>query len=256
MVMFTVLFVLFGILMLIAAGVLVYFRRRQLRKVELMRRVETSSATEVAGVSPGTLVEVKGTLRCESPLTSEMAGQTCAYYHSRVLREYTETERDSDGDLKTVRREETIASNEQFAPFALEDESGAVGVRGEGAEVDALQVLNRFDEETGGGGAITLGGVTISLGGGERTLGYRYLENILPVDRPVYVLGVVQADGQIGAPAEGDGEKRFFITYRSEEQLEKKYKRDALVLGLIALGLSVGGVLFLAIGVAAAVGVI
>ena len=152
MVMFTVLFVLFvlfGILMLIAAGVLIYFRRLKLRKVELMRRVETSSAAEVAGVSPGTLVEAKGTLRCESPLTSEMAGQTCAYYHSRVLREYTETERDSDGDLRTVRREETIASNEQFAPFAVEDESGAVGVRGEGAEVDALQTLNRFDEETG-----------------------------------------------------------------------------------------------------------
>ena len=108
----------------------------------------------------------------------------------------------------------------------------------------------------GGGGAITLGGVTVNLGGGERTLGYRYLENILPVDRPVYVLGVVQADGQIGAPAGGDGERRFFITYRSEEQLEKKYKRDALVLGLIALGLFLGGVLFSAIGVAAAVGVI
>ena len=152
MVMFTVIFALFGILMLIAAGVLIYFRRRQLRKVELMRGVETSTAAQVAGVSPGTLVEVKGTLRCESPLTSEMAGQTCAYYHSRVLREYTETERDSDGDLRTVRRSETIASNEQFAPFAVEDEWGAVGVRGEGAEVDAQQVLNRFDEEMGGRG--------------------------------------------------------------------------------------------------------
>ena len=71
-----------GILMWVIVGVLIYIRRRQLRKAELMRRVDTSSAAQVAGVSPGTLVEVKGTLRCESPLTSEMAGQSCAYYLS------------------------------------------------------------------------------------------------------------------------------------------------------------------------------
>jgi hypothetical protein len=256
MVWFTLVFSGFGILMWVAVGVLLYFRRRQLRKVDLMRRVETSSAAEVAGASPGTLVEVKGTLRCESPLRSEMAGQRCAYYLSEVLREYTETERDAQGDLRTVRRAETIASNERFAPFAVEDGSGGVGVRAQGAEIDALEVLNRFDEDTGGGGSVTLGGVTVNLGGGERTLGYRYRENILAVDRPVYVLGSVREDGQIGAPAEGSGERQFLITYRSEEHLEKKYKRDALVLGLVALGLFLFGAIFLAIGVAAATGVI
>jgi hypothetical protein len=147
MVWFTLVFSGFGILMWVAVGVLLYFRRRQLRKVDLMRRVETSSAAEVAGASPGTLVEVKGTLRCESPLRSEMAGQRCAYYLSEVLREYTETERDAQGDLRTVRRAETIASNERFAPFAVEDGSGGVGVRAQGAEIDALEVLNRFDED-------------------------------------------------------------------------------------------------------------
>lgn len=52
-------------------------------------------------------------------------------------------------------------------------------------------------------------------------------ESILPVDAPVYVLGAVQEDGEIGAPP-GDEEGRFLIIYRSEEQLEKKFRRDAL----------------------------
>jgi E3 ubiquitin ligase len=249
-------FLFFGILAWVATGVLLYFWRKTLRKTELMRRVKTSAVAEVTDVAPGAVVEVKGTLRCESPLESEMAGRTCAYYLSRVLREYEETERDPDGDLKTRRRSETVASNEQFAPFAVEDESGAVGVRAEGAEVDALEVVNRFERDTGGGTSITLGGFTVNLGGGERTIGYRYVESVLPVDGPVYVLGAVQEDGEIGAPRPGDEESRFLISYRSEEELEKKFKRDALWLGLAALGLFLFGAIFAAVGVAAATGFI
>jgi hypothetical protein len=147
-----------------------------------------------------------------------------------------------------------VASNERFAPFAVEDESGVVGVRGEGTEVDALEVMNRFERDTGGAGSITLGGLTVNLGGGDRTIGYRYVEKVLPVDSPVYVLGAAQEDGQVGAPPEEGEETRFLISYRSEEQLEKKYKRDALWQGLIAVGLFLFGLIFLAVGVGVAVG--
>ena len=161
-----IIFLLFGVLAWVAVGVLLYFRRKTLGKTEAMRRVETSTATEATGMAPGTPVEVKGNLRCESPLESEMAGQTCAYYLSQVIREYQETHRDADGDLETRRRSEVMASNERFAPFAVEDGSGAIGVRGEGAEVDALEVMNRFERDTGGAGSVTLGWLTVNLGGG------------------------------------------------------------------------------------------
>ena len=169
MILMTLIFSLFGIVAWVIAGVLLYFRRKTLAKTKLMRGVQTSPASEVSATAPGTLVEVKGTLRCEEPLTSEMAEKTCAYYLSQVVRVYEVTDRDSDGDSRTSRRSEVVASNERFAPFVVEDESGAVGVRGEGAEVDALEVMNRFERETGGAGTITLGGVTVNLGGGART---------------------------------------------------------------------------------------
>lgn len=251
-----VIFSIVGIGVWVAAVVLLFFRRKTLRKVELMHSVETSAASDVSGMSPGTLVEVKGTLRCESPLKSEMAGQTCAYYRSQVIREYEETDRDADGDLQTRRRSEVVASNERFAPFVVENGSGAVGVRGEGAEVDALEVMNRFEGDTGGAGSITLGGLTVNLGGGPRTVGYRYVESVLPVDSPAYVLGAVQADRQVGAPTGEDGQSRFLISYRSEEQLENKLKRDALWQGLIAVGLFLFGLIFLAVGMGVAVGLL
>ena len=212
-----------------------------------MSRVETSQADSVAGLDPGTPVEVKGTLRCEEPLTSEMSGHECAYYRSEVVREYLERDHDDD-DIGSDRRSETVASSELFAPFAVEDGTGIVGVRGEGAEVDAVEVMNRFEKDPGRG--ITIGGVTVNLGGGERTLGYRYVESILRLDEPVYVLGAAHADGQIGPPDEGD-DHRFLISHRSEEQLEKKYRRDALWLGLIALFLFLFGAVFVVIGAGA-----
>ncbi len=250
-----IVFLAFGVLAWVAVGVLLFFRRKTLAKTEVMRRVDTSAARDAAGAAPGTLVEVKGDLRCESPLQSEMAGQPCAYYLSQVIREYQETEREADGDLETRRRSEVVASNERFAPFAVEDGSGAIGVRGEGAEVDAVEIMNRFERDTGGAGSVTLGGLTVNLGERERTIGYRHVESVLPVDAPVYVLGIVQEDGQLGAPPPGGEGERFLISYRSEEQLERKFKRDALMLGLIALGLFVFGAIFVAVGTAAALGV-
>jgi hypothetical protein len=127
---------------------------------------------------------VKGTLRCESPLKSEIASERCAYYASRVNREYMERDY-GDDDAGSDRRSEVVVHYEQFVPFSVEDASGTVAVNAEGAEMDARQVVSRFERNTRSEGlSISLGSATINLGGGERTLGYRYTESILPVDAP------------------------------------------------------------------------
>jgi hypothetical protein len=215
----------------------------------LMGQTETSNASDVPGLAPGTLVEIKGTLRCEEPLTSEMASERCAYYSSKVVREYLEEDYDDD-DVGSDRRSEVVAQNEQFAPFTVEDETGSVPVNAEGAEVDARQVVNRFERNTGGDGpSISLGGATIRLGGGERTLGYRYTESILPVDTPVYVLGTVQEDGGIGAPPPGEEGQRFVVSHRSEEALGQSLGKTVLWLGVGGIAALVVGLILLVVGI-------
>src|SRR5215212_9184106 len=194
----------FAVLFLVAGGVLLYFRNRTKRKSALMSQTETSNASDVSGITPGTLVAVKGTRRCDEPLTSEMAEKTCADYSSTVTREYLRPDYDDDdNDVGSARRTEIIAQNVQFAPFVVEDDGGSVAVDAEDAEVDARQVMNRFARNTGNEGTFSLGGVSINLSGGERTIGYRYTESILPVDESVYVLGTVQEGGGIGASYSG-----------------------------------------------------
>src|SRR5918998_319981 len=239
----------FAILFLVAGGVLLYFRNRTRQKSAVMSQTETSKSSEVAGITPGTLVEVKGTLRCEEPLTSEMAGRTCAYYSSTVTREYLRPDHDDDNDVGSDRRTEIIAQNVQFAPFMVEDESGFVGVHAEGAEVDARQVVNRFDRNVGNEGTFSLGGMTVNLGGGERTIGYRYTEAILPVDESVYVLGAVQEGGTIGAPRSGEKDHRFVVSHRSEEAHTQSLGKTALWLGVGGAASLVLGVVLLVIGI-------
>src|SRR5215204_243404 len=244
---------LFAVIFLVAGGVLLYFRNRNKQKSALMSQTETSAATDVSGLAPGTLVEVKGTLRCEEPLTSEMAEKSCAYYSSKVMREYMERDYD-DNNVGSDRRSEVVAQNEQFAPFVVEDDSGTVAVNAEGAEVDAKQVVNRFDRNTGNEGSFSLGGVSINLSGGERTIGYRYTESILPVDASVYVLGTVQEDGGIGAAQSGEEGRRFVVSHRSEEALGQSLGKTTLWLGLGGIGALVLGVILLVIGIVVLVG--
>ena len=244
---------LFAVIFVVAGIALLYFRNKNKQKAALMGQTETSGASDVSGLAPGTLVEVKGTLRCEEPLSSEMAGEKCAYYSSKVIREYMERDYDDD-DVGSDRRSEVVAHNEQFAPFVVEDSTGTVAVNAEGAEMDAKQVVNRFERNTGSEGpSISLGGTTIHLGGGERTLGYRYTETILPVDAPVYVLGTVQQGGGIGTPS-GDEEHRFVVSHRSEEALGQSLGKTVLWLGVGGIASIAVGVVLLAVGIFVLVG--
>jgi E3 Ubiquitin ligase len=244
---------LFAVIFVVAGIVLLYFRNKNKQKAALMGQTQTSSASDVSGLAPDTLVEVKGTLRCEEPLSSEMAGEKCAYYSSKVIREYMERDYDDD-DVGSDRRSEVVAHNEQFAPFVVEGSTGTVAVNAEGAEMDAKQVVNRFERNTGSEGpSISLGGATIHLGGGERTLGYRYTETILPVDAPVYVLGTVQQGGGIGTPS-GDEEHRFVVSHRSEEALGQSLGKTVLWLGVGGIASIVVGVVLLAGGIFVLVG--
>ena len=241
---------LFAVIFLVAGGVLLYFRNRTKQKSALMSQTETSNASDAAGIAPGTLVEVKGTLRCDEPLTSEMAEKACAYYSSTVIREYLRPDYDDDdNDVGSDRRSEIIAQNVQFAPFVVEDASGFVGVHAEGADIDARQVVNRFDRNTGNEGTFSLGGMAVNLGGGERTIGYRYTESILPVDETVYVLGTVQEGGGVGAPPSDAKDHRFVVSHRSEEAHTQSLGKTALWLGVGGAASLVLGVVLLVVGV-------
>ena len=245
-----------------AGGLLLYVRHRTSRKVDLMRQTQTTDASGISAYSPGSTVEVKGTLRCESPLHSEMAEESCACYISRVTREFVRSSGSSSDDTPGSHHSrqtgsETLSKNARAVPFFVEDSTGRVEVHPQGAEVDAEKVVDRFEPSASTG--FTLGGDPVPFDEDANTLGYRYTESVLPIDSPVYVLGVVREDGGIGAspgpvdapveelpvmkggelaytlPSSRDKERRFVISHRSEEALGQDLARTAFWMSVAAV---------------------
>ena len=249
---------------LVAVSVILFFiGRSQGRKALDIASTETSTAaslalgaSDVAGeIGAGSftkVAEVKGTVECASPLTSEMSGTACAWYRSTVVREYEEsyTERDSDGKTRsgTRRGSETVSSNERRVPFLVRDETGATEVDPEGAPVDGQRVLSKF-EQGDRGSAISIGAFRMSIGAmgsGRRTIGYKLEEWALPVGARVYVLGEARVDGgrlRVAKPAAKGG--RFIISVKSEDQLLGSAKTGSRVMTVIsAVSAAVAVILF------------
>jgi hypothetical protein len=186
--------VLIGALLVPTAGFLLWSWRNSHNDMALMRATETTPAANVAKLPPGSLVEVKGRLRCTSPLTAELSRSPCAHFAATVEREYEVVEYDAKrGTSYRAHKTEIVKSSTLFAPFEIEDASGRALVSPEAAIVEGIAAVDRYDAHEEEGESL----MQAALNDGastDRTLGFRYTEMHLPVDAEIYVLGVVGKD--------------------------------------------------------------
>ena len=231
---------IFGVILLII-GIILFFVRKnystKLRSIQSanpstiaeLQQIASEIANEIGGGNLREYVKVRGIIRSDRPLLSELKQEPCVHYTMRVVREYEEKTqtRDSEGKTKTETRRasETVSSNSRSIPFLLEDRSGQLLVNPDGGNIDTEQILDEFRH--GDSTSISFGGFTMSLGnsfglGDRRTIGYRYSESILPCDREVLVIGTATDDGDkvtLRKPTQSD--KKFIISLKSEEALAK-----------------------------------
>jgi len=244
-----VILILVGAVPCLIGVIFLYHELKRRRTAALIARAPTSPASAVAGMRPGQLVEVTGTLRCAKPIRSELARLPCAHYGAWVERTYQRNERDADDNVTTVERTEMLGAVARGTPFFVEDASGRVRVNPEGAGVDGRRVYDDFKEQPAQA-RMKLGGKTVELNYGLETRGYRMYEDILELDAPVYVLGVVTDDGSIGRPPKASSDADFIVSYRSEADVARAHQGDRLIFWC-GVGALAGGGLLVLIGVAA-----
>lgn len=258
-------FFIIGAVFLIAAIVLFFIQKNQKSRAYNIRVARSATASElkqmaqsiaqeIGGGNWREYVKVSGTIECDRPLTSELKQETCVYYYMSVAREYEETVTKTDSEGKsyqeTERRSETISSNKQSVPFELVDSTGNVTVDPEGASVEGVKVLDEFRQEQATGGILSFGRFSLAIGsGGQRTLGYRYTETILPLKRRVFILGMANdSTGELAIRKPIDADKKFIISLKTEEELLKAADRGAKILFYIMLGCLAVGLLLILIG--------
>jgi hypothetical protein len=256
---------IFGAIALVVVPVLLLIRAAQARKLYQMQSVETSSVAQLeetrAQMQGGFIqrAEVKGQAECDSPLAAEFTDSPCVAYSIKLVREYEETrwETDSEGhrEQRTSRGSETLSSNERRLPFTLRDSTGGIKVIPDGAELVMESSLSRYETSFPGGrfsvGSFAFDLGQAALGGGRRTLGYRYEERIIPVGRELYVLGEAFDSGSgLAVRRSSTKGERFIISTKSEEELTASAAKavTGLLIGAICaaclgLGLLVAGFL-------------
>ena len=121
--------VLAGIILAPSAAFFLWSWRSQRNDIALMRATETTRAGDVAKLPAGSLVEVKGRLRCASPVTGDLSNSPCAHFAATVERDYEIVEYDASRKTSyRVRKTEIVRSTTLFAPFEIEDDSGRARV--------------------------------------------------------------------------------------------------------------------------------
>lgn len=240
-----------GLLLLAAAGGLAWGHRAQQRKLGLVASTEVCTAEHLRelaasmaeGLGTGSLrfpAAISGTVRCDQPLTSELAEEAVVYYSMTVSREVEE--KPAEGEGSSSRTWEGLAQRKQAVPFRVEDATGSLAVDPEGATFTAEKTLSRTEPATAGPRTLSVGRYSLEAPADPRTRGYRFEEQAVPVGRKVYVLGEVTDPGgelRIANPA---GEGKLLISVKSREQLLKdlgsgsKFLRGAaIVCGVIGL---------------------
>ncbi len=251
--------IIIGVMMIGIGVVLFFLRKGRLKLVNDMKYAQTSEISNIlenqksiseelgkGGYSE--YVELKGEGRAGKPLVSQQTNSSCVWFKSVIVREYEEEETDTDSagnrTTRTVRGSETVSTTENSIPFDLDDGTGSIRINPEGAEIIGKQVNNKFEPgEYSGPLRFTLGNLN-----SRRTIGYRYAEDIIPVDQRLYILGESSdKNGIIEVKKPSDKKRKFLVSVKSEEELVKSFTGTALfmlvgsiVLMLIGIGLIAG----------------
>ena len=227
---------------LLAGGILVsalclWGNLRELRRRRLLDDTPTS---KVLGVFIG-MTELKGTAEAAQPLTSYLGERGCVHYRWSVDESWsrTETETYTDDKGKTQTRTvhksgwTTVANGGETIPFYLQDDTGVVLIRPEGARIETdtffAQTVDRGDPLYYGKGPAG------SIPDSDHRR--RFAEQGLPLRAPLYVIGPARERTDVVAPeiAADKNAELFLISTRSEEKVKSGMGGWAWVWGILGI---------------------
>jgi hypothetical protein len=220
----------------IALGLLFLLGSMRLRRKR--RLIDDLPTAKTQGVFIG-LVELKGTAETEAPLTAYLSAQRCVQYAYHVdehwSRTVTETYTDKDGKTRTRTKHEsgwtTVAQGGEMAPFYLQDDTGVVQVRPEGAK---LETAGLFDVTCNRGDTLYYAkGPALAVANSDHRR--RFVETGLPLHVPLYLVGQARERTDVVAPeiAADKEAPMFLISTRSEEKVRAGLGRGIWVLAIL-----------------------
>jgi hypothetical protein len=256
--------VVLGLVSLVVSGFLVWKWRAakesiyqmkvaEARPVRELKSMAGEIATEIGRGSFNEVCEVVGKLGSDEPLAGELSGEPCAYFRTTISRKWEEEVEEWDEQQKKhVKRtrsgSEVVSSTERRALAWIDDGTGRLDLRLDGAKMDLVEVEDRFEP----GKKPSREGLKFSKHeGNRRTLGFRYEEELLPLGVQVYVLGEVTDSEGLAMRKPSDANKRFLVSTKSEEEMLRGAEKSKTLSLIGAVAAAAIGVLAILAGIAA-----
>ncbi len=221
----------YGIIAAAVALALLWWRHSELRSVALMQATPSTKARDAKAMAIGSFVEIKGILRCPEPIEADFSKQNCAYFDANIFERVPKVSTGTSGQSSSSYDTHTVYSQIHYAPCFVEDDSGQIQLKLEGAAVEGTTTVDTTERT--GGEALSLALSIADARGHER----RHVEKILPVDVPVYVLGEIHADGSVGKLGALSKNSYFIVSLKSEEERGQEASWTAKWLLIVAAAL-------------------
>ena len=202
-------------------------------------------------------VKLYGDAYAEKALKAEYSDKECVYYSVKVERAYEELVTKTDSNNKTtknwVRKNETVLDKSYYSDgFGIRDGEETIGISHHNLDIDTVESYSHFEaSEQIKGSQFSIAGISFNTGPSIRTIGFKYLETIVPLGKRLFVVGHANdQDGKlmISKPAETD--KPFMVSMLSESEIlnglntaSKNKKIGGMVVLILGIGLLIFGIM-------------
>jgi hypothetical protein len=133
------LWILFGLLAFVAAGLFAYLGTKQRGEFD---RIKTYVPVDTIKTIPQEIpVIIRGKVIAETPLTAPLSQKPCIFYRYELQKQ--ETVQEGTG-TKTVWK--TVSTDEQRIPFYLKDNSGQILIKPDGSHIDGVYTTEKMLE--------------------------------------------------------------------------------------------------------------
>lgn len=251
-------YIIGGVLAVLGVFIAIYVPRRiknknieiQFAKTTTLDELKKALADNAAAGLEGyrQYAELKGTAGSAAPQKAPFSEQEVAYFNADLYQVYEENEQytDEQGTHTRMKRSESHMSNQKsYAPLLLQDASGGkatIELAESGMQFDTCKTMDKFEPTATLQQYSFFGGFNYNPMGA-RTLGFRMVEQTIPMGQPLYVLGEAELAGDaITIRKPKDKKKPFIVSIKSEGDLVRSNKAGAV----FAL---VGGIMLVAAGI-------
>jgi hypothetical protein len=256
-------YILGGIL--VAAGIFVgvFIPRRIKNKNLEIRFMQTTPIAELKGILSDNaaagldgyrhFVELKGSAGAETLQKAPYSAKNVAYFNADLYQVYEETEttKDDKGVIhhNLVKREEHLTNQKSSDMVTIQDtqpgEKVYFDIAQSGLQLDTSKTLDKFEPAERMGQYSFFGSLKYSPLGA-KTLGFRMVENTIPLGQALYAIGDAWLEGAkilMGKPI--DKKKPFILSVRNETDIVSSTKSGATAALVFGILLVIAGILLM-----------